>query len=161
MLKPYPVIEMTWKGWQELHPDALVLSDETGFDRPYNTDPLNIYRTPDNPELFWPMPVSIDRRRLPKERVLGIPDNFDGKSYPLEELDERSPARVVHDTLAGRPLVVFYKRSQDAALAFWTDGADAGRQFEAQEDRIVDAATGSEWNVEGLATAGALAGTRL
>ncbi|MEX0601117.1 MAG: DUF3179 domain-containing (seleno)protein, partial [Rhodothermales bacterium] len=37
-LTMFPVVEMTWGGWRELHPDTEVISANTGFSRGYREE---------------------------------------------------------------------------------------------------------------------------
>ena len=38
-----PIIEMTWRGWQELNPSTKVVTENTTFDRPYQLYPYGDY----------------------------------------------------------------------------------------------------------------------
>ena len=160
-LRRVPVLEMTWAGWKSRFPDARVLSEATGHARNYREDPLETYRRPDNPSLLHPMPVALDVRRPPKERVLGFPDGAGGLAVPLGALDDGAPARVVQVEVGGQPVVIFYHRAHRAAAAFWLGSAPAGSTFHADEEHFVDAPTQSRWTLDGEAVGGPLTGTRL
>ena len=73
-----PIVETTWRGWKELHPDTRVVTENTGHDRSYRTYPYGSYDLEANGQLLFPVSDGIDPRRPPKERVLGIP--IDGAS---------------------------------------------------------------------------------
>ena len=161
LLNPYPIVEMTWAGWKALYPETQVVSSNTGYGRNYDVNPLQNYTVPSNTNLFWPMPAPIDTRRLPKERVLGLPDASGGIAFPFFELDALGAMGVLSITFKGAPAVIFYDRDKRAAWAFWLTGDDAGRQFVVESGAIVDEATGSTWQVDGLATEGSLSGRRL
>ncbi len=160
-LDPYPIVEMTWGGWTQLYPNTQVISGNTGFNRNYDSNPLGNYIEPDNTELFWPMPAPIDTRRPPKERVLGIPDGQGGISLPFDEMDKLGELAVIEDTFKGQPIVIFYDRAKRSAWAFLLTDANSNQQFTISEGFIKDNATGSTWQVDGLAIAGPLAGSRL
>lgn len=71
-LEMYPAIEMRWDGWRALHPDTRVISGETGYARDHRRYPYGGYEGVTNPQTLYPH-EEFDRRRPPKERVLGIP----------------------------------------------------------------------------------------
>ena len=161
-LRMIPALEMTWGGWKALHPSTKVASDETGFGWSYTADnyPYADYEVPENDGLLFPM--EIDRRRGPKERLLGIPDNrLGGTAFPFFELDEAGPVRALHASVAGRSVVVFWDRAAQGAMAFEPRLNGQIASFEVRDGRIVDVGTGSTWRLDGLATDGPLAGTRL
>lgn len=58
-----------WAIWRGYHPDTLVMSERTGFDRDYKSDPYVPYEASDNIE--YPV-ATLDNRLPAKERVLGI-----------------------------------------------------------------------------------------
>ncbi|MDZ4700739.1 MAG: DUF3179 domain-containing protein [Rhodothermales bacterium] len=160
-LEMAPVIEMTWAGWQALHPDTEVLSGQTGFGRNYAESgyPYGDYEVESNRRLLVPS-LPIDGRRPPKERVLGIP-GADAVAYSFGLLDDGSPMRVVADTVDGQPVVVFWDPAKKAAMAYRPVLNGAPIVFEVHEGRIEDTATGSTWEVDGRAVEGELAGSRL
>ncbi len=67
-LDTYPVVTTTWKAWLERHPDTVVLSPETGYDRDYSEGAAyRDYFATDR--LMFPV-LSLDRRLRNKEEVL-------------------------------------------------------------------------------------------
>ncbi len=167
-LTMYPATEMRWGGWRKLHPETLVLNDETGHSRDYRRYPYGGYEAESNPTTLYPHDP-LDERRPPKERVLGIPSDLldgdvsdgGGVAFPFGALDNGDPVRVVQHFAAGRPVVVFWDRDAQAAAAFWPSVDGRNLVFEVSGNLIVDAETGSEWTLEGVAVSGELAGTKL
>lgn len=157
----FPTIEMTWGGWKTLYPDTKVLSAETGFNRKYSINPLGNYTEPANTELFWPMPGVPDRRRLPKERILGLPVEKGGLSFPLQELDKLGAKAALRTMYKDEAVTIFYDREKSAAWAFWLTDENDRYNFNIADGKIQDTATGSIWQIDGLAIEGPLAGTRL
>ena len=156
-----PVIEMTWEGWKALYPETRVIS-ETGFDGEYTAEtyPYGEYASPGNDALLFPL--DIDGRNPPKARLLGIPNSREGGvAFLFSDLDNGDPVRVVHERAEDGPIVVFWNKAYQSAMAYRTllDGTQL--TFQVRSGRIVDVETQSEWRVDGLATAGPLAGTRL
>jgi hypothetical protein len=91
---------ITWAEWTKGHPDTLVLSDITGYDRKYKD---NIYQEYfDNENLMFPVDVSSDK--LPfKMPVIGFRGNGESKAFPLALLQNGRP---VHDAIGGIPIVI-------------------------------------------------------
>ena len=161
-LKMVAALEMTWGGWKALHPATRVVSDETGFGWSYTAAnyPYGNYEDPHDDGLLFPM--EIDRRRGPKERVLGIPDDRrGGTAFPFFELDKDGPLRALHASVSGRAVVVFWDRAAQGAMAFEPRLNGQAITFEVRDGRIVDSGTGSTWRLDGLAIDGTLAGTQL
>ena len=67
---------------KRFHPDARVLSRDTGFVRMYNVEPYSGYGLTD--ETYFPVSVS-DTRFPPKQIMYVVP--FEGKSYAFPEAD--------------------------------------------------------------------------
>ena len=154
-----PVIEMSWNGWLGLYPDTKVIGSGTGFGRDYTDYPYGTYDRPDNPSLLFP--GSIDGRRPPKERVLGIPSGTGGITYPFGALDENGPASIALGSIEGKAHVVFWDRDRQAAMAYYPGSGDEEMTFTVVDGRILDDQTGSAWTVDGLAVEGPKAGLRL
>ena len=67
-----------WDEWKNEHPDSLVLSQDTGFDRQYGTDPYGSYY--DESNLFFPV-ENTDNSVHPKTVIYGIEINETYKAY--------------------------------------------------------------------------------
>ena len=154
-----PSVEIRWDAWKRLHPNTLVVSQDTG-DFSFGLYEVNKdaeYERIDNPFLFVPLP--IDPRRPLKERVLGIPLGGDGGlAFPFEELRRRERRAI---SVLNGTRVVFWDRSAEAAIAFSSRVNGQELSFTTIGKRFVDVETGSEWRFDGLATSGPLAGRRL
>jgi hypothetical protein len=107
------------------------------------------------------------------ERVVTVSIGADDVAYPFSALQR---ARVVHDTVGGRPVVVFHQpgvasaldaediatsRDIGAAAVFFAMLDGRKLTFAWREDKIVDEETKSTWTILGTATAGPLNGKRL
>ncbi len=157
-----PSFEMTWAGWRSLYPETRVISSETDIPRNYAQYPYGDYDRPDNPELLFPMPSGLDRRRPPKERVLAIPvGDSAGIAFPFGALQALGDLAAVNATLDNQPIVVFWDAARGAAAAFSATYGGVGRTFRVESGQIVDDQSGSSWRVDGLATSGPLARARL
>jgi thiol-disulfide isomerase/thioredoxin len=150
----------------------MVLSRDTGHDRPYGRNPYTGY---DNeagvPFLFdGQVPDGV----LPMmARVLTVDLGQEAVAYPYDVLED---VRVVNDTVGGAPIVVLWEagtasalhagsvaggRDVGAAAAFSRELDDQTLTFVTEDDRIVDDLTGSEWDVLGRAVSGPLSGRQL
>jgi hypothetical protein len=171
-LRVVPANTVSYGDWKAAHPGGKVLSRETGHARSYGRNPYAAYDEPASvPFLFSGKP---DPRRPPKERVVGVVVGGQARAFPWPLAATR---RVIHDTVGGEPLVVFYTPGTLSALddarmaASRPVGATGmfspvagGRPltFEpAGEDAFRDRETGSQWNVLGHAVKGPLAGQRI
>jgi hypothetical protein len=166
-----PASIVSWDGFRTEHPEGAVLSKDTGFSRSYGINPYAGYDSASTrPFLF---DGKLDGRLAPKEHVVTVILDDEAVAYPYTLLKKR---RVVHDTVGGTPIVVFYRTGTSSALdaADVADGFDLGasgvfspqldgRQltFRTAGSDFVDGETGSRWNVLGRAVSGPLAGRRL
>ncbi|MFK7844637.1 MAG: DUF3179 domain-containing protein [Rhodothermales bacterium] len=153
--------EMSWSGWQRLHPGTRVVSNATGFTRNYTESgyPYGNYEEPDNAGTLFTQDVNDDRP--PKERVLGIPVGQGGKLYPFFELNATASASVVNDFVDGRPVVVFWDNLSEGAVAFESVLNGNRFNFAVNGDQFVDQETGSTWDLQGRAISGEMMGTQL
>lgn len=152
-----PSVEMRWDRWRTLYPASQVVTSDTGFSRSYDTYPYGPYDLEDNDQLLFPLSDPIDRRRPPKERVLGIADQAPTVAFPFGWLGDLGSVAAVND----QHRVVLWDEAGQAAMAYQRtlDGQTLG--FEVSGGRVLDRETGSTWRVDGLAVAGPLEGRRL
>ena len=151
-------------------PDALVLSQDTGFRRSYGQNPYVGYDDIGSPAFLFQGPS--DGRLQAKERVITV-DGAEPVAYPFDHLRDQ---RVVHDVIGGDPVVAFWAAGTATALGAGqiATAADVGAvglfeatvdgqalRFDTHQDGFVDDATGSVWDVTGRARSGPLAGTLL
>ena len=159
-LAMYPAVEMEWAVWRSLHSDTRVVSvSDIGGNRDYQSYPYFEYEDVDG--TLFPQD-NIDRRRSPKERVLGIVGVGDsGLAFPFGALAVLGERAIVHETVGSQPVVVFWNGSAQSAIAFRPTIDEQTLTFEASATGYIDVETGSTWTLDGLALTGALAGRRL
>jgi len=166
-----PANTISYEDFKAIYPAGRVLSRETGHARSYGTNPYQAYdRLDSTPFLFRGQP---DRRRPPKERVVGLIVGGSSRAYPWSTL---ATQRVIHDALAGEHLVLFYRpgavsalddaeiaRSREVGATGVFSPAVDGRalRFEPTAEGFRDRETGSTWSLLGQAVKGPLAGKRL
>lgn len=150
-----PSLLLPWKEWRALYPASLILSQKTGFDRPYDTNPFLGYDELGTPPGF---PVHrFDSRLDPKDKVLGVEYKGKRRAYALSRLGDA----VVMDTLAGQAVVVFSMRTGPAGAVYAPSVESQRLTFALKDWKIMDRQTRSIWNLAGQAVAGPLAGQRL
>ena len=161
-LPMYPSTEMRWDAWKTLHPETGVVSGVQGYGRDYRSYPYGNYEAINNDQTLFPQ-GEIDRRRPPKERVLGIPrENGRGMAFPFEALERLGDKAAVHDDLqATGSVVVFWSTDAETAVAFDPQVNGQPLIFEVRDDGYFDVENGSEWNLQGLAVSGPLEGSKL
>ncbi len=170
-LKAVPMGIVGWEQFRESHPDALVLTRDTGFARDYGRNPYTGYDDP-NGELLVDPPGGTDPRLPVKERVVGITVGEESVAIRRSRVADE---RVVPLTVGGRDLVVWHQPGQASALD--TDRVSEGQEigsigvfrpmldgrqltFAVRGGGVVDEQTGSTWLL-GEATSGELEGSRL
>lgn len=154
-------LELRWESWRQIHPDTEVLGSNQGIGRNYRSYPYGDYESLDNRRTLFPV-GSLDTRRPPKERVLGIPTfGTDGIAFPFLELNENGAVFAVHPDSAPDQVVVFWDEFSQAAMAYRPEVDGQTLTFEMDGERIVDSTTGSEWRIDGVAIGGPLTGHSL
>lgn len=171
-LATFPVATVPWGVWRDANPDGLVLGRDTGFERDYGRNPYPGYDDlAGRPFLFE---GEVDGTFTAMTRVVGIERDADALAVPLFRLQDD---RVVHVTVGGEDLVVFWQPGTASSLDHpaVASGADVGATgvfssvvdgasltFTVDDDgAFVDDATGSSWDLLGRAIAGSMTGTRL
>ncbi|MEL6275858.1 MAG: DUF3179 domain-containing protein, partial [Bacteroidota bacterium] len=158
----FNLVEMRWEDAQSLFPDALVSSDQTGFNRDYLTYPYGDYRTNNDNLIF---PLTNDDDRLPsKDRVLGVIDGTTAKAYQFTDFAEQGWS-LIEDELDSRQLVLIGSQSPEIINVFdrvLSDGTvlnftlleDAGAELLQDQE-------GNIWNLFGTAVSGPRMGQQL
>jgi len=166
-----PANTLAFETWRAAYPTGKVLSRETGHRRSYGANPYSEYDEPTlGPFLYR---GKLDPRRPPKERVVGVRIGDTARAYPWSVLER---TRVVHDTLAGEPIVVIHQAGTLSALdqTQIAESRDVGATgvfsrrlgarvltFDAAGAGFRDRETATTWNLLGVAEAGPLRGERL
>ncbi|MDY7075710.1 MAG: DUF3179 domain-containing protein [Chloroflexota bacterium] len=175
-----PAAIIAWADFKAAHPGGEVLSRETGFSKPYGSNPYTgyddvnrppfLYDGPPTPNVLPPMArvVTVDL-----STSMGQPLSDEAVAYPYDVLQEM---RVINDTIGGVPVVVLWAPGTASALDAGTvaRGRDVGaanvfsRELDGQTlvftfdgDRVTDEQSGSEWGVLGQAVSGPLEGRQL
>ncbi len=153
------------------HPDAKVLSRETGYRRSYGDNPYAGYDDLKSKPFLYK--GALPKMVQPMEHLVTVMINGEPVAYPYSFLGKRP---VVNDKVGGVPIVVFYEKSTGTALGRRklsrgkAIGAGAvfdrrvGGQtlsFTKKQGLFVDRETGSVWNIFGVAISGPLKGKKL
>jgi Protein of unknown function (DUF3179) len=115
---------VSWREFRSMHPSALVLNRDTGFDRDYGTNPYAGYDDVASPPLFAARNADDDRLP-PKERVVYVEVGTTAFAVPFSTFTDRRSIELQTDE--GR-LVVRWKPGVASALdaAAIVDGRDVG-----------------------------------
>lgn len=116
-LERIPVEHTYWFHWQQRHPDTLVLSEDTGHWRNYQSTPYPNYEK--SSRTYFPV-SHTDNRYHPKSLVMGIEVNGQFKAYPFEELAKTTER--VHDSFNGKDVIIIYNPEANSARAQDTSG---------------------------------------
>jgi hypothetical protein len=170
-LTAYPVALASWAQFRRAHPDGIVLSRDTGYDKDYGRNPYPGYE--DIAEPPFTFEGEVDGRYAAKTRLVGLDLPGGPQAVTLERLRRD---RVVRLDDAGRALVAWWRPGTSSALdaRAVADGRDVGTTgvfesvldgrpltFESSGEGFRDRETGSTWDVFGVAVGGELAGRRL
>jgi hypothetical protein len=155
-----PTLVFEWDGWRALHPDTDVIvapDDPRHPDARHGHGREELFCRPGIDPAFLPTIVgSFDDRYPEHELVLGV-DLDEPRAYPLREVQRAGGA--VH----GDGLVVLAgpEPAGSSMRAFSTPNPAGRLTRDGSAGTFRDDASGSTWTIEGLATDGPLAGTRL
>jgi hypothetical protein len=123
-LTPVALIHTTWADWKACHPETLVLSTETGFNRDYTRDPYAGYAS--SSRIMFPTADKSDRFPA-KELVLGVEVNGAHKAYAFGELAKAlgsRPRGTIEDRFGGGTLSIRFDREHRTAQAFDSSGRE-------------------------------------
>ena len=163
-LELVPWDEVSFTVWRREHPDSLVLLPDEDHEANYLEPDWARYAQ------SYPTVVEVDPDAglKPRDLVVGVALAGAAKAYPWQRLLRESP---VNDEVGGRPIVLVMAEDNRSVRVFerrsGTPGGDPPEFFrKATLDPqaplvLIDAATGSEWDFAGRATAGELAGSEL
>jgi hypothetical protein len=162
---------ISWATFRGARPDGKVLSRDTGHSRPYGRNPYVGYDNINSSPFLYT--GGRDPRLRPMERVVTVSIGAEDAAYAFSRLEK---AGVVHDTVGGVPIVIFFQKGTSSALDAGeiASGRDVGAAgvfspvvdgrkltFRAQGVQFVDDQTRSTWNILGQATSGPLSSRRL
>jgi hypothetical protein len=172
-----PAQIVSWGDWRAAHPTGRVLSQDTGFDRPYGQNPYQGYDSPRNDDPFL-FPGDPDPRLRATTRVLGVNAGGSPIAFPYDEISRFAVDgfSAVQTGVGAQDVVVFWKQGTASALdqpeiaasrdvgsatAYEPRSGDLLLHFEATSAGFVDDETKSSWDVFGRAVAGPLRGEEL
>lgn len=166
-----PII--SWAQFKAASPDGQVLSRDTGYARPYGNNPYLGYDNVNQSPFLYRGPSIPSDALPPMAYILAVEIGDEAVAYAYEAL---ALTPVVHDTVGGEEIVVFWQAGTASALDTGSiaNGREIGsafaysRQIDNQildfisvDGRFEDQQTGSQWNLLGRAVDGELEGTQL
>jgi hypothetical protein len=172
-LKFIPSLFLSWKDAMDRYPEADVLSINTGWDRPYGTNPYADYDS-GSPFLYrGDAPPLTDENLRTLDRILTVAQDNEIQHYSYKTLRQE---KVINDQLNNRKIVVFWSTGTASALdaSRINDGRDVGTanaflsnvkgedlEFYSDGKIFRDRKTGSIWDKTGYAVSGTLVGEKL
>lgn len=143
-----------WREWKALYPESKVLSQDTGFGRPYGVDPYGSYYT--DPNILFPVSHRDDRLG-PKEIVVGLENEGVYRAYPIQQIEDN---HIINDEIGDKKIALmsfypFMARAYDKSV----DGLVLDFQYNG--NKVIDTQTSSIWNFEGEAIEGEMKGKQL
>ena len=118
-LTQVPAQYTTWAAWSQQHPDSLLLSDDTGFERDYEASPYEEYKR--LPNVMYAT-LHSDWRLPAKTWVVGINSGDEALALPFAELDKLDEPLMV--TVGDTPLEIRWDKTASVAQAFGKDGKE-------------------------------------
>lgn len=173
-LESLPLSLISFRDFMESYPERKVLSRETGYQRKYGWSPYVGYGRADDPPYFYQ--GRIDQRLLPKERIIGIPNQEEAVAYPYSLLRQQGMRGVIQEKVKKGPLVIFYSRgmnsvvdtasirySRDAGTAVALSPLKGGDELEfyPAKEGFKDTNTESVWSITGRCLDGYYKGEEL
>lgn len=158
------------------YPDGKILSPETGTssEARYGTNPYEYYDDlSGKPYARYYDHNLLDDRLPAMERVIVIETEEGSRVYPFSSIAREG---VVHDTIDGYPIVIFYEaktvsvldaaeisnsRAVGSATVFSPVVEDEQLRFDRVGDQLLDSKTSSTWDITGRCVEGPLEGTTL
>ncbi len=116
-LKKLPTMNTTWEKWFDRHPETLVLSEKTGFNRDYDRNPYPGYVQ--SRKLYFQVENEDDRYH-PKEMVLGLEINGSYKAYPFSELSKVGGGKI-KDKFENKNLIIEFNQESYSAEIYDAD----------------------------------------
>ena len=156
--KAYQILETKWSTAKAWFPNAMVLTQQTGFTRNYSQYPYGPYRTSD--QLIFSISTEDDRLPL-KERVLGVINNDSrAKAYTFNDFKSR---RLVKDIFGNNQLLILGSEEENYLLVYIQP---PGLEFELIENPVDPSIVlidneNNQWNIFGAAVNGPRTGEQL
>ena len=113
--------QVNWRSFREMYPDSAVLNTDTGFDRLYDFDPYEIYRTSDR------VIFRVDNASHvlhPKAVVWGVEIDGVARAYPRDALPD---GETFEDMVNGMRIQITYFAESESIEVF---NADTGKPVE-------------------------------
>ena len=153
-LKPIATLSITWGYWNKAYPGSVTYRM---FEK-YQPIELSLQDNTDSKQTRGP----VDRRLPENTEVLGVSAAGTWKAYPLNTLSKEGG--VIHDSLGGQDLAIFWNPATRTAAAYATrvDEMETTKavklEFDAAEQNapFIDRESSSRFGVEGRAVSGPL-----
>jgi len=109
-LKVFQTYNTSWKEWKTQHPNTLVLSTNTGYDKDYSRDPYPDYY--ESEKVWFPVANTNDAMHA-KTKVIGLDINGTYKAYPFPEL--KKAKKPIRDQVDGKEILIHFNKKEESA----------------------------------------------
>ena len=113
--------QTTLKSWLERHPESLVLTEQTGFQRNYNENPYAGYEK--SPHVYFDVKNKAPKVIHPKSLVLGIKIENIAKAYPLETFKNKGLTHV-KDKIGNHEITFKWDDTSESAEVIYNGEAE-------------------------------------
>jgi len=154
------VIETTWGNWVSMFPGSKVLTDATGFEYNYDTNPFQDYEI--SSDLLFDI-NNEDKRLSLKEKVYGIVVNERARIYRFTDFDQ--DISMISDNFQGLSIVLVGSAERNFIVSFSKE-IENGTELDftinnSAPNIILEDNEGNIWDVFGLAVSGPRKGQSL
>ena len=160
-LESVSLVWATWEKWKGRYPNSLVLSQETGFIRPYGNDPYGSYLSTgnyyDSGGPFFPV-MRTNNTFSDKKVIIGVKVSNLTLAIGKDEVKLKNIANI---DLGNEKLVAIYDKDLDDVRVFSRVVDNKTLDFKFENGRIFDSLTNSEWTALGNSVSGTLSGNQL
>tara|TARA_Y100001972_G_scaffold124695_1_gene174426 strand:+ start:7078 stop:8166 length:1089 start_codon:yes stop_codon:yes gene_type:complete len=162
----FPMLETTWLTWKTMYPETMVVSLNTGIDRPYGNYPYVSNQTKEDyreaPFLIFPVTNDDDRLHR-KERVLGVRIGGEAKAYRFNDFEGNTIVRT--NTIGGQPVVIIGNASKNFMTAYRSVLGGETLSFsgldQSELPHVMTDNRGNTWDIFGRAVTGPDTGAEL
>jgi len=117
-LRIRPVAITSWADWRAAHPDTLVLSRDTGYDRDYGSGVVYAAYFA-SPDLMFPVIVRNEEKYRRKDYVFGMREAGGAMAWPLSAFEDGA---VINDTVGLKQVVLVGDAATRSVRAYYRDG---------------------------------------
>ncbi len=147
-IQTFNLVETRWSTWKSMYPDSKVVSQDTGWDRPYGNYPYGDFRS-DHDDIFYPL-TTDDRRLQRKERVHGVLINGEVKTYRFSSFGDNN--LLIDDRFQDTDIIIVGNETSNFMVSFEAELSNGTRPTFSVIDEgatIITDEEGNKWDLFG------------